>query len=945
MTELLLRKSRLLALLAVLCGVSAAFAQTPVEKYGQLKIYNGKVSDKNNNPVVLRGMSLFWSGYSEGSPFYNATTVKWLRDDWCVDVVRASMSVETGGSNYVNNPSEINKIKTVIQACIDNGIYVIVDFHTHSPNYKAQAKTFFTEIATLYGNTPNVLYEPYNEPITEDWSSVIKPYHNEIIQTIRAKDPDNIIICGTKNYSQDVDVAANDPVTGTNIAYTLHYYANSHQASLRQKASNALAKGVALFVTEYGTTNASGNGGYNEAESKVWWEYLEANKLSSCNWSIGNKAETSAALVPGLNKQNNWTSGELTASGTLVRNYIKSKCNVKVTTGSITLSFAGDKVQYNQGETVTINATATVSNGTIAKMEFYSGTALIGTDATTASFSLTTTTLKSGGHNITAKTFDASGNLIAESPLYVINVVGASNVSTTGITDQFEAETQFSEITGGVISTNCTSGFGAAAAGVYWFEDRDATTAFKAEATRSGDGKLTYLVSQEQNKYNVMGFNFGEYCGAGSRKKYTLDLSKNAVLSITVSAPLTNKETLDLKFQMKDEDGTVLAINKNVLKTDGTVDGPNWYKYEIGFSKNHSTPDFVSLAPGKTYNFTFDFRNALSIKNPMSPTFPADINTNNADFDFTKVVEVVIIPVNSKDTGPNVKPAYAPLAFTDQQIIFSGLSLGNPLLGGDICTTPPAVTATTATYCQDAKNATALKATGITGLKLRWYSSSEGGTASEIAPIPSTSAPGKTTYYVSQATGNTPECEGPRKAVDVTITEAPVADAGEDKPNAVGPTVALNGNGSATGTWKLVSGPVGVTPTFSPSANAASVQVGGLNVTGEYKFSYTVTGTSPCSSAVSEVVLNVATVTNTAGALLNQNIEIYPNPAGDNLTINLSKVEGRKSIRIVDMVGRVIAESTEENTVNVKMTDLNRGMYFVEIQTEAGSIVKSVIKQ
>jgi len=252
-------KKGLLAIV-FLFGTIAAQAQTPVQKYGQLKIFNGKVSDQNGNPVVLRGVSLFWSGYSEGAPFYNATTIKWLRDDWCVDVVRASMSVETGGSTYINNPAaEMSKIKTVIDAAIANGIYVIVDFHSHNAeNYKTQAKTFFTDIATTYGNQPNILYETFNEPISQSWSGTIKPYHNELIATIRAKDADNIIICGTRTYSQDVDEAANDPVTGTNIAYTLHYYANSHQGSLRQKATNALAKGVALFVTEYGTTNASG---------------------------------------------------------------------------------------------------------------------------------------------------------------------------------------------------------------------------------------------------------------------------------------------------------------------------------------------------------------------------------------------------------------------------------------------------------------------------------------------------------------------------------------------------------------------------------------------------------------------------------------------------------------------------------------------------------------
>ncbi|WP_299252513.1 cellulase family glycosylhydrolase [uncultured Cytophaga sp.] len=839
------------------CFAFVVHAQTPVAKYGQLKIFNGKVCDKNGNPVILRGMSMFWSGYPEGAPYYNTTTINWLRDDWCVDVIRATMSVETGSSTYINNPAtELAKIKTVIDACIAKGIYVIVDFHSHNAeNYKSQAKTFFTDIATTYGNQPNILYETFNEPINQSWSGTIKPYHNELITTIRAKDPDNIIICGTRTYSQDVDEAANDPVTGTNIAYTLHYYANSHKASLRQKATNALNKGVALFVTEYGTCDASGNGGYNAAESQTWWDFLEANKISSCNWAIDNKNETSAALTSGAGLSN-WNAGQLTQSGTLVRNYIKGKCNSVLVTGSLTVAFAGNKVSYNAGDAVTMTATATISTGSVARVDYYDGANLMVSKPTNP-YSYTTSTLSSGGHNITAKSYNAAGALVAESPLYTISIVGASNVSTTGITDQFETATQFSEMTGGTNDPACSpSSVTGAAAGIYWFEDRNAATPFKAEATRAGDGTLQYIVSQAANSYNVVGFNFGEYCVGTTKSKYTLDLSQNAVLKLTVSAPVTNTATLDLKFQMKDADGTVIAINKLVLLPNGTVDGPNWYKYEVGFSKNHVTPDFLSLAPNSTTNFVFDFKNALSIKNPNNPTFPADINTNNADFDFSKVVEVVIIPVNKLDTGA---PNYQPLAFTDQKIIFSGLSMGDPSLGTDICTTPKAVVVSDISYCEGATDAIALKATGINGLTLKWYTTLTGGVANTVAPIPSTSVASTTTYYVSQATSSPNTCESIRSPLKVTVVAPITADAGVDQTITTAISAALVGTGSSVGTWTITTKPAAATVTFSPTAPSAAVTASGLTVDGAYVFKYTVAASGSCPAASSTMTVTKAT--------------------------------------------------------------------------------------
>jgi endoglucanase len=832
------------------CFAFVSHAQTPVAKYGQLKIFNGKVCDKNGNPVILRGMSLFWSGYPEGAPFFNATTVNWLRDDWCVDVIRASMSVETGSSTYINNPAtELAKIKTVIDACIAKGIYVIVDFHSHNADsYKAQAKTFFTTIATTYGNQPNVLYETFNEPINQDWAGTIKPYHNELISTIRAIDPDNIIICGTKTYSQDVDEAANDPVTGTNVAYTLHYYANSHQASLRQKATNALNKGAALFVTEYGTCDASGNGGFNPTESQTWWDYLEANKLSSCNWAVDNKNETSAVLVSGTSGLSNWSAGQLSQSGTLVRNYLKGKCNTVLVTGSLSVVFAGNKVSYNAGDPVTMTATATISTGTVARVDYYDGTTLLSSQ-TSSPYSFTTTTLSSGGHNITANSYNAAGALVSVSPLYTINIVGASNVATTGITDQFESATQFSEITGGTNDAACSpTSVTGAAAGIYWFQDTDPATPFKAIATRAGNGTLQYLISQAANSYNVVGFNFGTYCVGTTQAKYSLDLTKNAVFKLTVSTPASNTATLDLKIQMKDANGTVIAFNKLVLLPNGTVDPINSYKYEIGFSKNHVAPDFLSLTPGSTSNFVFDFKNALSIKNPNSPKFPQDINTNNADFDFSKVTEVVIVPVNSLDTGTKTTPTYQPLAFTDQTVIFSGLSVGDPSLGTDICTTPKAVAVSDVSYCLGATDAVALKGTGINGLTLKWYTSLTGGVANTVAPIPSTSVTGVTTYYVSQATSSPNTCEGPRSAVKVTILAGATAAAGVDQA-ITGTTASLVGTGSSVGTWTVMTKPTGATVTFSPTGASATVTASGLTVDGTYTFIYTVAGVGTCAAA------------------------------------------------------------------------------------------------
>ncbi|WP_233268321.1 glycoside hydrolase family 5 protein [Cellulophaga sp. L1A9] len=293
-------------------------ATNVVEAYGQLSVSGTKIVDKNNNPIQLRGMSLFWSQWM--GQYYTTETVNWLHTDWNATVIRASMGIEDA-DGYISNPeTEKAKVFTVIDAAIEAGIYVIVDWHSHhAENYLTEAKAFFAEVAQKYGDQPNIIYETYNEPLDVSWAGVLKPYHESVIAEIRKYDANNIVICGTRTWSQRVDEVVGNEIDDDNVAYTLHYYASSHKQELRDIAQIALNNNLAIFVTEYGVTEASGNGYIDEASANTWWSYLNDNKISWCNWSIADKDESAAALTPGASGTGNWAESELTVSGKLVR--------------------------------------------------------------------------------------------------------------------------------------------------------------------------------------------------------------------------------------------------------------------------------------------------------------------------------------------------------------------------------------------------------------------------------------------------------------------------------------------------------------------------------------------------------------------------------------------------------------------------------------------------
>ena len=294
---------------------------TVVDINGLLQISGNQIINKNGAPVSLAGNSFFWSNDDWGGErFYNPEVVEWLKKDWNTTIVRASMGVEDPGGYLDNKTGNKDRIKIIVDAAIEKGLYVIIDWHSHhAEDNTEEAVLFFKEMASMYGHHNNIIYEIYNEPLDISWSDTIKPYAVSVIQAIRSIDPDNIIVVGTPEWSQRVDLAAADPITGfSNIAYTLHFYTVYHHQWLRDRASEALESGIALFVTEWGSI------GYSiiDSEANKWMTWCHTNKISHCNWAVNDKEEEWSIVIPGASTSGNWSDEDLTDSGKLAKDII-----------------------------------------------------------------------------------------------------------------------------------------------------------------------------------------------------------------------------------------------------------------------------------------------------------------------------------------------------------------------------------------------------------------------------------------------------------------------------------------------------------------------------------------------------------------------------------------------------------------------------------------------
>lgn len=313
---------RLLSISVLITLLFSSLYAQPVKQHGNLAVNGINLVNKNGESIMLQGVSYGWHNW--WPRFYNKGTVEWLANDWNCSVIRAAMGVGPKQS-YLDKPERSKElIETVIQAAIDNNIYVIIDWHSHELHLDA-AKSFFREMALKYGNYPHVIYEIFNEPVHDPWA-LIKDYSIEVIKTIREVDPDNIILVGSPHWDQDLHLVADDPITGfTNIMYTLHFYADTHKQELRDRGNYALQKGIPLFVSESAGMAANGNGPLNYGEWNRWIEWMKKNNISWITWSIADKNETCSMLYPSASSTGNWKETDLKESGIKTRALLQNQ--------------------------------------------------------------------------------------------------------------------------------------------------------------------------------------------------------------------------------------------------------------------------------------------------------------------------------------------------------------------------------------------------------------------------------------------------------------------------------------------------------------------------------------------------------------------------------------------------------------------------------------------
>lgn len=231
MKKLLIATLAALALCACTGGSNAGDA-------GWVSVKGNKFIDPEGNEIVFRGLCFSDPGKLLGDGHWDKSYFEEAKD-WGANIVR--FAVHPSNLNKLGWDEYFAEMDKGIAWAKELGMYVIMDWHSIG-NLKQEIFTndmyittkeetfkFWRTVAERYKDEPTVaLYELFNEPTVsgygecswEDW----KALQEELIDAIRAINPNALCICAGFNWAYDLTPVATAPIARENVAYVSHPY-------------------------------------------------------------------------------------------------------------------------------------------------------------------------------------------------------------------------------------------------------------------------------------------------------------------------------------------------------------------------------------------------------------------------------------------------------------------------------------------------------------------------------------------------------------------------------------------------------------------------------------------------------------------------------------------------------------------------------------------------
>lgn len=322
----------------------AAPAGSPVALHGALSVDGTRLVDRGGRPFRLRGVSTARLDAPGALYAYSSSGLRWLRDSWGVNLLRVAAPIDTPDGGLL--PAEdqervVRGIESTIRRATQLGLYVLVDLESHHAHeHPDEARALFDRVSKGYGHLPNVLYEPFSEPLKVRWSAVLKPYHERIVRTIRDNGAAGVVVLGTPDRSLAVDEAALDQLAEPSVMYALHFSTCEHDSWLRDKADAAWARKLPMFVTAWSATYADDGhadhavcsdtagvvGGVTRSMTgDDWHAWMDTAGLSWAAWRYDACDDAACFMRPGAPETGTLGDEWLQGQGPYVRSKLAQK--------------------------------------------------------------------------------------------------------------------------------------------------------------------------------------------------------------------------------------------------------------------------------------------------------------------------------------------------------------------------------------------------------------------------------------------------------------------------------------------------------------------------------------------------------------------------------------------------------------------------------------------
>jgi hypothetical protein len=343
----------------------------------------------------------------------------------------------------------------------------------------------------------------------------------------------------------------------------------------------------------------------------------------------------------------NVSAGEysITAKATDNKGAVTSSEAVKITVmanASPTISLTSPSLggQFKVGETVSIAAAAADSDGTVAKVEFYNGTSLLGTD-TSAPYSYSWTNVSAGEYSITAKATDNKGAVTTSEAVKITVLANAS--PTISLT---------SPSTGAQFKVGEAVSIAAAAA------DSDGTVAkvefYNGTSLLGTDTSAPYSYSWSNvsaGEYSITAKVTDNKGAVTSSEAVKITVMANANPTISLTSPSTGTqfkvgETVSITAAAADSDGTVAKVEfyngTSLLGTDTSA--PYSYSWTNVSAGEYS---ITAKATDNKGAVTTSEAVKITVMANASPTISLTSPSTGAQFKVGKTVSITAAAADS----------------------------------------------------------------------------------------------------------------------------------------------------------------------------------------------------------------------------------------------------------------------------------------------------------